>query len=333
MAALDGIDRLVLLGDVLELRQGPADGALAAAAPVLEALGGAMRAGEVLLVPGNHDHGLIRPWLERRAAVGLEQRVAPAEASPLAAAVAQRLEPAGVELAYPGAWLRPDVYATHGHYLDLHGTVPSFERIGAGVMARVVGGAPGAAARPADYEAVLAPMYAWIEAAAAHARDGRRAAGGGRSAVAWATMAGSGRRPLRSRALAAAFPLAVAGLNRAGIGPLRADLSGPALRRGMLDGMRGALARLGIEAGHVLFGHTHRTGMLPGDDPSEWRAGRVRLHNAGSWIHERRFVGELGPQAPHWPGGALELDAAGPPVLHRLLGGLAPEELSPPRRA
>ena len=32
------------------------------------------------------------------------------------------------ELAYPGVWLRPDVYATHGHYVDLHITVPSFER-------------------------------------------------------------------------------------------------------------------------------------------------------------------------------------------------------------
>ena len=28
-----------------------------------------------------------------------------------------------VQLAYPGVWLRDDVYATHGHYLDCHSEV------------------------------------------------------------------------------------------------------------------------------------------------------------------------------------------------------------------
>jgi UDP-2,3-diacylglucosamine pyrophosphatase LpxH len=54
--------RLVLLGDTLELRHGPAREALARARPVLEAIGAALPAGaEVVLVPGNHDHALAAP--------------------------------------------------------------------------------------------------------------------------------------------------------------------------------------------------------------------------------------------------------------------------------
>ena len=53
------------------------------------------------------------------------------------------LGPARVRAAYPGVWLREDVYATHGHYLDRHTTVPMFERLGAGAMARIVRRAAG----------------------------------------------------------------------------------------------------------------------------------------------------------------------------------------------
>jgi len=48
--------------------------------------------------------------------------------------------------------------------------------------------------------------------------------------------------------MAAGFPALITGLNRAGIGPLRADLSGPALRRAGLRGMETARNRLAIDA-------------------------------------------------------------------------------------
>jgi len=70
-ALRDGIERLVLLGDALELRQGPAREALAAARPFLAQAGAALGAGgEIVLVPGNHDHALVAPWLERRGREG-----------------------------------------------------------------------------------------------------------------------------------------------------------------------------------------------------------------------------------------------------------------------
>src|SRR5690242_11946904 len=141
---LDGVDRLVLLGDTIELRHGPPREALAAAAPVLRALGAAMGGGEVVLVAGNHDHRLLAPWLEGRGdggrppPLGLEERPG-ADATPLTRAVADLLAPAAVDVRYPGTWLADGVYATHGHYVDRHSTVPSFERLAAGALGRVLG--------------------------------------------------------------------------------------------------------------------------------------------------------------------------------------------------
>src|SRR3954451_9426566 len=177
---VEGADRLVLLGDTVELRQGPAREAMAIAQPVLEELGGALGdGGEVVLVPGNHDHALVAPWLERRgahvepAALGLEEHPG-ADASAATEAIAQWMAPATLIVAYPGVWLRDDVYATHGHYLDRHTTVPTFERLGAGIMGRLVGTVPEQDAKPDDYEAALAPLYAWMHAMAERSSMGRR---------------------------------------------------------------------------------------------------------------------------------------------------------------
>src|SRR4051794_13523726 len=63
---LDGVDRLVLLGDTLELRHGPVREALAAARPVLEAIGAAMAGDEGVGVAGNHDPRLLAPGLRGR---------------------------------------------------------------------------------------------------------------------------------------------------------------------------------------------------------------------------------------------------------------------------
>ena len=128
----------MLLGDVVELRHGPMRDALAHAAPVLRGLGSAV--GEVVVVPGNHDHALLRGWLERRdpAPLGLEAAVEwePREAL---GSLVESLAPARVRVAYPGVWVREDVYAIHGHYGDRHNTVPIIERLGAGVTVRVAG--------------------------------------------------------------------------------------------------------------------------------------------------------------------------------------------------
>src|SRR4051812_50160650 len=60
---LDGVDRLVLLGDTLELRHGPVREALAAARPGLEAIRAPMARGEGVLVAGHHEPRPPPPWL------------------------------------------------------------------------------------------------------------------------------------------------------------------------------------------------------------------------------------------------------------------------------
>jgi Calcineurin-like phosphoesterase len=321
-------DRLVLLGDTLELRHGPARDALADAQPVLEALGEALGDGaEVVIVPGNHDHAMAAPWLERRRRpLRLQARIGPLRASPLARQVARWLGPERTELAYPGIWLRDDVYAMHGHYLDPHGTVPTFERLAAGVMTRLAGPVPYPATAE-DYERVLAPLYAWIHASAQRASDDRLGAGAGGAGRAYALLQGDSHRPLKMRALLAAFPLGVRGVNLLGIGPVSSDLSGEALRRNGLQAIGEVVDRLGVEAEHVIFGHTHRAGPFPDDDVTEWRSpNSAWLYNSGCWVHEPAFTGPAGSESPYWPGGAIVVEDEGAPQLLRLLDDFSPPE-------
>ena len=328
LAALDGVERLVILGDALELRHGPVPESLEAAKEALSAIGAALGPdAEVVLVPGNHDHALAAPWLERRAlgrqpALGLEQHTDPEEYE-ITAVLARWLQPARARLAYPGLWLREDVYATHGHYLDRHVTVPTFERLAAGVMGRIVGEVPAADAAPEDYEAMLGPLYAWLHVVSRYTKLGFERQQGTQSA--WRLLTDSGPRPLRDRALAAAFPMAIRLVNLTGVGPVGSDLSPAELRRSGLRAMSEVCRRLGIEADWVLFGHTHRAGPLERDDPSEWRAaGGPRLVNTGCWVHERVFLGSAGSRSPYWPGTIVSLDDDGPPLVRNVLADYAP---------
>lgn len=342
MDALADIDRLVLLGDVLELRHGPRRDALAAARPFFEDLGRAFAGREIVVVPGNHDHALAESWLRRRdespvpEPLILEQRIPAQEASSMLATLASWAEPARVGAAFPGLWLRPDVYATHGHYLDCHLTIPTMERLGIGMTARALRRPTDAFATVGDYEAVTAPVFAWIDAVARQAPTG--AALNGQSTVrVWRALAGdrgNGRAwgDLRLRALAGAFPFAIAALNRAGVGSFNADISSGELRRAGLRAMGEVSARLGLGDAHVIFGHTHRRGPLEKDEGAEWRGpAGARLLNAGCWTYDNYFVTGQPGESPYWPGGSVLVEDDGPPLLRRLLDDRSNAELAPVR--
>jgi hypothetical protein len=276
----------------------------------------------------------VAPWLERRHRDGAPPPLGLAETaewvpSDAIAALAEAAAPARVRLAYPGVWLRDDVYALHGHYLDRHITVPTIERLSAGAMGRIVGALPERAAAPDDYERALAPIYAWSTAVAQHADDATTGTHGV-SLRAWRQLSGNGHRPLRRRALVALFPLTIAAVNRAGLGPVRADISGAELGRAGVRAMGEVVDLLGIDAMHVLFGHTHRAGPRPADDAAaEWTTPRgVRLHNSGCWVYERQFVTATPYESPYWPGTAVRIDATGPPQHLHVLDGLGAAELN-----
>jgi hypothetical protein len=334
--ALAGADRVVLLGDVIELRERHPDEALDLATRFFEELGEALGDGEVVIVPGNHDHGLAEPVLAARGErLGVEERLSAGRGRVLER-LAARLGKSRLELAYPGLWLADGVYATHGHYLDLHSTVPTFECLSLAAAARVAGGPPGdtGAAVPSAgaYERIVAPVYRTAERLGRASRPGGAALGPGLSVRAWRHLRpgspdDAGPR-LVARALAGAVPAAISAANRLRLGPFVPDFSGHALRRSGLRAMGEVVRRLRIDARLVLFGHTHRPGPLPDDDLEEWTApGGARLMNAGNWVYEPTLLGGTPAESPYWPGTCVMLDETGDPRVEPLLADALPGDL------
>ena len=314
-------DQVVLLGDALELRQAPVEEAMEAARPFFGELGAAVAGKRVVLVPGNHDH----PLLEERVTAQFERTVRPSEPGPLGR-LASWLPQSEVLLSYPGYRVRSDVYAIHGHYLDCHNTVPTVETMLVSFAKRKGKFPAGGPLSVRDYENTLAPLYMLGFKVAQRART----AAGAPSKKAWAMMAQSEGRPgLAARVLGGALvPGGVAALNRLGFGPFNPEISGPALRDAGLRAMGEVVERLGVEADHVIFGHTHRTGPLERDDGWVTPSG-IRLYNTGNWIYEPVFLDRSPAASPYWPGGLVAVGDDGPPRVERLLMDLRHEDFVP----
>lgn len=321
---IEGMDEVVLLGDVLELRDRPIAEAVELAAPLFEKIGEAVGDGRVVVVPGNHDHQLLGPWLDRRrlrgaAPLGLEQ-LAKANAGALGS-LARRTGKAEVVLAYPGIWVRDGVYATHGHYLDVHLTVPTFERLGVGAIERLLGGLPADGRTPDDYEAVQVPLYSFLYGLAQGGERTQRVSGANASARVWAAVYGRGGRAPSRRGKAVgkvAVPGAVRLAERLGIRPLRSDLSGAEIGHAGVRAMAEVVRRLRIEAEHVIFGHTHRRGPVDGEPGWSLDSG-ARLHNTGSWVYSPGILGRSSRDSQFWPGSAIVVEDGATPQLRALL--------------
>ena len=109
LEAVAGVDRLVILGDGIELRENAQRDAADPAGDAFADFGRALGPdGELVLVGGNHDHGLVAGWIDGRlqseppGVLGLEQTMGPEEAGPLAARLAERAAPARVSSPVPG---------------------------------------------------------------------------------------------------------------------------------------------------------------------------------------------------------------------------------------
>jgi hypothetical protein len=226
------------------------------------------------------------------------------------------LGPARLQPAYPGIWIRDDVYATHGHYLDVHLSLPRAECLAAATMMRFLGKPP-QRATPNDYERILRPLYGFAYGLAQVLPVRRRRNGPGERI--WGILAGEKKaRTLRGRAAAASFPTAIRGLNRllhAGFDP---DVTPPAIFRGGLEAGVEMAIHLGIDDVHVITGHTHRSGPPP-DEP-EWALPRGgKLHNTGSWVFATAFHNPGHPPNSYWPGTVTWLEDDAPPRRVHLL--------------
>jgi UDP-2,3-diacylglucosamine pyrophosphatase LpxH len=320
-----GADRVILLGDVVELRDLALGAALDSARPFFEELGAALGEREVTIVPGNHDHRLAEPLLDQLSlagatALGLEQHVgAPGDGA--GATIDTWLGPTSLRIAYPGIWLRDDVYATHGHYMDAHLRLPRPECLATAALIRARGPLPSPAA-PDDYERVLRPIYGFsFGVAQARAAIPHPRAHPGEAA--WQVLAGSrgpgGRaRQLRSAALRAGFPLGIRTVNRLLHSDFSADISATAIFSAGVEAATELATRLGVDGAHVITGHTHRGG--PNDGEATWPlAGGGQLHNSGSWVFASAFHNPGTPPSPYWPGTVTWVEDEAPPRRVQLL--------------
>ena len=293
----------MLLGDVVELLEGRTRRALEIAEPVLRTIGERVGAGrEIVLVPGNHDAPLVRPWLRANGAPDAVDAAIPLDATPLLQRVASCLRPAHVRVHYPGVWLQDGVWATHGHYLDRHLLPESAYGIARGLLGRL----PRGRAAPVDYERAGGPSLTRLEAFLTR----------------WLP------RPLAALTddlfeflRASTMPDIPRWLLHRRFAPLTVTLLGAQMRRASIPALARVVHRLGVDAECVIFGHVHRCGPLPGDDPQRWRGpgGRPRIVNTGSWVYEPLLVHRAAPPHPYWPGGAIVLEPGSEPRTLGLL--------------
>jgi UDP-2,3-diacylglucosamine pyrophosphatase LpxH len=320
-----GADRVVLLGDVVELRERPVGPALDSARPFFEALGERLGEREVTIVPGNHDHRFVEPLLDdislaESGPLGLEQTQ---HASPgPTAAIDRWLGPARLRIAYPGLWLRDDVYATHGHYMDAHLNLPRAECVAVATLLRISRPLPDPATA-ADYERVVRPLYGFAYGVA-QARPPRLARRRREPSVAaWELLAGNdggaGRRQKLSRAaIRGSFPAGIWALNRVLRSSFEADVSAAAIFQAGVAAATEMAARLGIDGAHVITGHSHRGGPYEGE--AEWPLPRGgRLHNTGSWVFSSAFHHPGTPPNSYWPGTVTWIEDDDPPRRVQLL--------------
>jgi hypothetical protein len=307
LEALDGVDRLVLLGDLIELITRHPRRSLTDAEPVLRAIGRRMSGGEVVVVPGNHDAPLIRAWARARGERLTIAAPVDVGASRALARVAAWLGPGSVSVSYPGVWLSPGVYAMHGHYLDHH-LVPESP---IGLPRGPLRPQPQRPATPSDYEHGRIRSH--------HTRD---------------TFAGRPLAMLADVTADVARTTVLAHLPRllrsAGLTPVSAAIVDLQMRRAALPAMRRVIDLLGIRAQWLIFGHVHRLGPLESDRSRQWQTdgGRLLL-NTGSWLYEPALIDRAAAPHPYWPGGAVLIEPGCDPRAVSLLDDLDRSQLRP----
>lgn len=343
--ALQDCERLVLLGDLVELQEAQAAHSLATVRPILQAIGAQMGPErEILFLPGNHDRQLIRGWIEAQGRAMRSESVVPPDASPPLRDIVEQLAPARVEVRYPGAWLSERIWAHHGHYLNRflvpdqsYGVMPRRERRGGdarrvpadfeprwgrrgGVRTLVRRLPRRAAAGIVDVEEVMraATMPAPVDGGENSTRSAQDATGDGGETIhnPPIEMTAKFTDRLHERIL------------HPSLSPMVSHLLGLQVRRHSVPAVARVAHDLGLEPDYVLFGHVHRLGPISGDDPGEWRWQNTRILNTGSWRWEPVLVQRARPPHPYWPGGAILIDEQGEPHAIGLLDSLSRDELT-----
>ncbi len=330
LEALNNVDRLVLLGDALECFPWSTGPPTPVAEQTLRAIGRALGPDRtVVIVPGNHDGGLVRSWvLARGGSLGVADDV-PLGATPALSVVASWLAPAQVQCSYPGFWVADRIWATHGHYLDRHLIPETAFGLRRSAIARRLGrrgSAHGAHGGAIEYE--------WARRHNATRRRRRPASRRGRRGRGYAARVRD--RPLATLLESAAgftrlwaIPKVPHLMKRAKLAPITARLLDLQMRGAAMPAMAEVAQRLAVDADWIVFGHVHRLG--PRGEP-DWQPvpGGPRLLNTGAWVFESVLVDRVQAPHPYWPGGAVLVEPGCEPRAVGLLDDLTAEELTGP---
>jgi len=355
---LDGIDHVVLLGDILDLRFQQLEEVLLTAEPFLTTLGNALRKAEhprVTFIPGNHDHHyavrLMETAQERAIEAGepysFQQVVAPPDFF-LSRQLARMMGiPVEVRVAYFYDILDSSegpIFLTHGHYLDIHlGGAPA--RLLTLLQATIASaGQPVDALSPELYEAILRPQYEllhWIGQTPGggliQSRIYERLRGGAPPSTRLGQFRRAALRGAASVGGKVGVALAETLANRLIKGGL--TLTSPA-REAQAEATIYAF-NLSLEAleaylpagmRYVIFGHTHRPGPLTDIDPIDrWtvkmRGQETVVMNSGSWLYDGGKARRPDYRPQRWPGTFILVPDQGPPHLVEVLADLSKEEL------
>lgn len=319
---LEGVDRLVLLGDVWEMSFQHLGSAVESSRSFFAELERRFADIEVLYLPGNHDHHLVIRAADEhreRQALGLPEHD-PFTVAPAARLFEHLCPRLRVRTAYP---LLTDagVCFTHGHYLSSHLDGlgwRTFDRLGWLILHKERRSDLSAV----DYEALITPLHEFVYQVA-QLPDGVRAQQEFERLLGrLAGLAGlPGKLGSKVGGLARDLRRSEQRIIEAQMERLRHPFEG-VLRA--MDLVMDNLA-VGEACDHVVFGHTHTPFV------EQRLEGMTRTyHNAGSWFYDHREL----HKPRYWelaaPGSVLRIDG-GDFELRRVLeaddvADLAPRE-------
>jgi UDP-2,3-diacylglucosamine pyrophosphatase LpxH len=176
--ALDGVDEVILLGDLFDFLFGSVGDAVDASAGLLALIAARLPGKRFVFLAGNHDHHLVHRDEESRVVEAAlargdapdEDGVPPTEPPGPAffqAFLERRLPGVEVEIAYP-TYSCAGVLCTHGHYLDPHARMTGSRgsRLLTRTLWAIAAGGPEEPTCEADYESVTTLLTEWLYIAA-----------------------------------------------------------------------------------------------------------------------------------------------------------------------
>ncbi len=175
--ALDGVEEVILLGDLFDFLFGSVADAVDASAGLLELIAERLPGKRFVFLAGNHDHHLVHRDEESRLEAALARGETlrpdggaihePAGPGFFQSFLEARLPGLEVEIAYP-TYNVAGVLCTHGHYLDPHARMAGSRgsRLLTRTLWAIAAGGPEQPTCESDYESVTTLLTEWLYIAA-----------------------------------------------------------------------------------------------------------------------------------------------------------------------